>query len=194
MRLSVLAAACVLITLTGPAVGHLLGQQLTFEQAQAINSEANATREKSIQLYNQKKYDEAFKLAGRAVELYEKPIPVAPYPQAHVAVAACRKTTGTLAGVVGRAADEGNADRAAEFGGHLEAVVRDALIPTLDEGRRTVPAESQDAARLRELREQTWTDLGVLRDGLPTTGKVGESEQVKQLRGKLDALRKALEE
>ena len=106
----------------------------------------------------------------------------------------CRKTAGTLAGVVGRAADEGNADRAAEFGGHLEAVVRDALIPTLDEGRRTTPPESEDAKRLKKLREGAWTDLGVLRDGLPTTGKVGDSEQVKQLRDKLDALRKALEE
>jgi len=46
----------------------------------------------------------------------------------------CRKTTRTFVVWVSRSADEGNPDRAAEFGGHLEAVVRDALIPTSTRG------------------------------------------------------------
>jgi hypothetical protein len=74
----------------------------------------------------------------------------------------------------------------AELGGHLEAVIRDGLVPNLDEGRRTVTLES--AARLDAAREKARGDLDRLRDALAAPGKVADSRRVKDLRGKLDAL------
>ena len=104
----------------------------------------------------------------------------------------CRKTAGTLAGVVGRAADEGNPDRAAEFGGHLEAVVRDALVPNLDAAKQTIPPESPDAPRLKKIRDDARSDLDGVRNALGTPGKVGDDAKVQDLRRKFDALREAL--
>ena len=78
----------------------------------------------------------------------------------------------------------------AEFGGHLERAVREGLVPTLEDAK--VPPESPDAKRLKEIREKAIGDLGTLRDALPTSGKVGDSEKVKKLRQDLDTLRDVL--
>jgi hypothetical protein len=99
---------------------------------------------------------------------------------------ACQRTAGSLAYWVGLAAADQNPDRVAELGGHLEAVIRDGLVPNLDEGRRTVTLES--AARLDAAREKARGDLDRLRDALAAPGKVADSRRVKDLRGKLDAL------
>lgn len=105
--------------------------------------------------------------------------------------ASCQTTTRRLSRAVEQAAADENPDRVAEFGGHLERVVRDGLVPTLEDGK-SVPAESPDAKRLKEIRETAVRDLTALRDALPTTGKVGDSEDVKKLRQQLDALRESL--
>lgn len=103
-----------------------------------------------------------------------------------------QKTVGTLAGVVTREAERGNPDRVAEFGGHLEAVIRGALVPNLDEAGRTIPATSPDAPRLKTIRDGARLDLDGVRTALGAPGKVGDDAQVKELRGKLDALRESL--
>ena len=106
----------------------------------------------------------------------------------------CRKTAGTLAGVVGRAAEAQNPDRVAELGDHLEAVLRDGLIPNLEEADRTVTPASPEWARLQEVRKRAVGGLDELRDALPTTGKVGENGKVKDLRDKLDGFKARVKE
>jgi hypothetical protein len=105
--------------------------------------------------------------------------------------AVCQGTAHRLAGAVEQAATAGNPDRVAEFGSHLERVVRNGLVPRLEEAK-TVPPESPDAKRLKEIRENAIGDLGALRDALPTSGRVGDSEKVQKLRQQLDALQDAL--
>ena len=99
--------------------------------------------------------------------------------------AACQKTTHALAVAVDRAADTQDADRVAELGDHFEAVVRDGLVPTLDEAIRTTPPESPRAAELKQLRLDAATDLKSVQD---SAGKLGDSGKVKDVRGKLDKL------
>jgi hypothetical protein len=106
--------------------------------------------------------------------------------------AAGQKTAGTLAGAVAREADAGNLDRVTEFGGHLETVVRDALVPNLEKAKQTIPADSPDAPRLKKVFDAAKHDLDGVVNALGTPGKVGDDAQVQELRGKLDALRKAL--
>lgn len=108
--------------------------------------------------------------------------------------AACQETARWLGVALRRAAEtsDPDADRVAELGGHLETVVRYGLVPMLDEARQTTPPESQDAARLKLVRETAAGDLDLARSAIPTSGKVGESEKVRDLRGKLDGLRERL--
>ena len=106
--------------------------------------------------------------------------------------AAGQKTVGTLAWAVTREAETGNPDRVAEFGGHLEAVVRDALVPNLDAAKQTIPPESPDAPRLKKIRDDARSDLDGVRNALGTPGKVGDDAKVQDLRRKFDALREAL--
>lgn len=103
----------------------------------------------------------------------------------------CQKTTNRLAGEVEKAATAGNLDRVAEFGGHLGRMVREGLVPTLEEAKSVRP-ESPDAKRAKEIRERAIGDLGALHEALPTSGKLGDSEKVKKLRQELESLRKAL--
>jgi hypothetical protein len=102
---------------------------------------------------------------------------------------ACQNTARLLAGAVERAAGAGKADRVAEYGDHLSRMVREGLAPTLDE---KVPAGSPDEKRLKEAREKAVRDLDALHKALPTSGGLGDSEQVQKLRQDLDALRKEL--
>jgi hypothetical protein len=108
--------------------------------------------------------------------------------------AVCQSTAQRLARKVETASQEENPDRVAEFGGHLERVVRDGLVPTLEDAKSVAPPESPEAKRVKEIRQNAIRDLGTLRDTLPTTGKVGDSEKVKKLRQDLDALRDALKD
>jgi hypothetical protein len=105
--------------------------------------------------------------------------------------AVCQTTAHRLVGEVEKAADAGNPDRVAEFGGHLERMVREGLVPTLEDGK-TVHPVSPEAKRLKEIREGAIRDLGALHEALPTSGKLGESEKVKKLRQELESLREAL--
>jgi hypothetical protein len=108
--------------------------------------------------------------------------------------AAGQNTAGTLAGAIASAAEAGNPDRVAEFGGHLETVVRDALIPNLTEARRTITPGSPDALRLEKIHDDARTGLDDVRNTLETPGKIGDDATVQELRRKLDALREVLSE
>ena len=106
----------------------------------------------------------------------------------------CEKTVRSLGAAVRRAAEAQNPDRVAELGDHLEAVLRDGLIPNLEEADRTVTPASPEWARLQEVRKRAVGGLDELRDALPTTGKVGENGKVKDLRDKLDGFKARVKE
>ncbi|MBY0514119.1 MAG: hypothetical protein K2P78_09440 [Gemmataceae bacterium] len=106
----------------------------------------------------------------------------------------CERTVRALAAALRRAAEAQNADRAAELGDHLDAVVRDGLIPNIDEANRTVDPASPEYARLTAVRARAAGGLDELRTDLPTAGKVGDNGRVKDLRGKLDTYRDKIKE
>lgn len=104
----------------------------------------------------------------------------------------CRQTAHVLSIALERAARADDADRVAELGDHLDLVMRDGLVPVLDEAKALVPPESQDAKRLTETRERAVGDLDWARAALPADGTVGGSDKVRALAGKLDGLREKL--
>lgn len=106
----------------------------------------------------------------------------------------CERTVRTLGAAIKRAAEAQNADRVAELGDHLNVVVTEALIPNLDEATRMIDPRSPEAAKLKAVRSRTAGNLGDLRDALPTAGKVGDSDKVNDLRGKLDTLKERMTE
>jgi hypothetical protein len=106
----------------------------------------------------------------------------------------CEATVRTLGAAIRLAAAAQNADRVAELGDHLNAVVTEALIPNLEEGRQMINPNSPEAAKLEAVRAKAAGNLGDLRDALPTSGKFGESDKVKDLRGKLDALKERMKD
>ncbi|HJZ55540.1 MAG TPA: hypothetical protein VKE74_11300 [Gemmataceae bacterium] len=106
----------------------------------------------------------------------------------------CEKVVRTLGAAVRRAAEAENPDRVAELGEHLDVVVRDGLVPNLDEAAGMVAPESPEAKRLKEVRERAASGLDELQSALPTTGKVGENDKVKDLRGKLGGLKERVKE
>ena len=105
---------------------------------------------------------------------------------------ASRRTARSLADAIGRAVSDQDAARVAELGGHFETIIRDALAPNLDEAKRLIPDDSPEAAKLKDLQRKSIDDLDAVRSAIPSTGKVGSNERVKEMNGKLDGLRTRL--
>ena len=101
---------------------------------------------------------------------------------------ACQQTARAVGIAVRRAAEANDADRVAELGDHLDALVRDGLVPVLDDATRTVPAESPDAARLRAVRAGASADLDATEAALPP----GDDATGRALRARLHELRERL--
>jgi len=101
----------------------------------------------------------------------------------------CRRTTAVLAEYLSGAARDQNPDRVAELADLMGVVVRDGLVPNLDEADRTIPAESR---KLREQLAATQTgvtdDIDAVGRAIPP-GKVGESAKVKAALESLAALK-----
>jgi hypothetical protein len=106
--------------------------------------------------------------------------------------AACHGAAHALGVALRRAAEASDADRVAELGGHLDRVVRDGLVPILDEATKTIPPDSQDAVRLKAIRVNAAGDLDSIRTSIPADGAFSDSAKVRDLLGKLDALRERL--
>jgi hypothetical protein len=100
----------------------------------------------------------------------------------------CRRAAKALASAIQDAAARHEAERVAELSGLFREVVRDALLPTLEHGRQTVPAESPAGRQLQAVRDGSARDLSELRAALPATGKVGDSARVKDAVRELDQL------
>ena len=103
----------------------------------------------------------------------------------------CRKTARVLGVALQRAAENDDADRVSELGNHLELVIRDGLVPMLDDAKRTIHPMSPDAARLKLLQENAVGDLEWA-SAIPATGKLGANASVRELVGKLGGLREKL--
>ena len=100
----------------------------------------------------------------------------------------CQKAARTLAVATRRAAADAEADRVTEFGGHLERVVREAVLPALADAAAVIPAESPDAAKLRDTQTRAALDLTEVRDALPSGTAVGDAPGVPALRTALQVL------
>ena len=66
--------------------------------------------------------------------------------------ARCRSASLALANAIQQAAAAEDADRVAELTALFCDLVRDGLVPTIDDGQRVVPPESPSAKKLREVR------------------------------------------
>ena len=100
---------------------------------------------------------------------------------------ACRKTARVLGIALVQAADANDADRVAELGSHLEVVVREGLVPMLDEAKRFIHPASPDAVRLKVVQESAVNDL----DGA-TANKLSDHPRTRDVVGKLGDLREKL--
>ena len=103
----------------------------------------------------------------------------------------CRKTARVLGVALQQAAEKDDADRVAEIGNHLELVIRDGLVPMIDDAKRNIHPMSPDAARLKLLQENAVGDLDWA-STIPTTGKVSENAKVRELTGRLGGLKEKL--
>ena len=104
----------------------------------------------------------------------------------------CRRMTRTLVDALGRAAGDNDADRTVELGEHLEAVIRDALAPTLDEARGLIPDDSPEGRKLKQIRAKSVEDVNTAVAAIPDTGKVGDHARVRQTRDRLEMLKDRL--
>ena len=106
--------------------------------------------------------------------------------------AVCADSMRALGLAMQRAADGQDPDRVAELAGHLEAIVRDGLVPNLDDATQIIPPGSARAGELKQLRERATRELDEFRAAVPSNGKVGDDARVRDVRGKLDGLREKL--
>lgn len=92
---------------------------------------------------------------------------------------ACRQTARTLANSLERAADEGDAERVAEFATLFAQVVREGLVPNFNEAKKSIDPKSPDAERLSKVNDRVRSDIEGVLKSIPTDGKVGENDKVK---------------
>lgn len=119
-------------------------------------------------------------LVEHGVELANADTPVAK-------VKACRESAKDLGRALKDAVDRDDADRVAELGDHLAAVIRHGLLPTIDEARTTIPVGTDAAKDLADQTDLATQDARRFELSLPALGKVGASVKVKDLREKLRA-------
>jgi hypothetical protein len=103
----------------------------------------------------------------------------------------CRKTATTLANYLGRAAEDEDPDRVVELAGLMGDVVRDGLVPNLNEAQTEMRPGDPRMPQLIKVRENATRDLDGLSQ-LPTEGKVGNSQKVKEAIAALQALKDSL--
>ncbi|MBP3957987.1 hypothetical protein J8F10_22255 [Gemmata sp. G18] len=106
----------------------------------------------------------------------------------------CRNASKALANAIHDAADKQEAERVAVLTDLFREVMRDGLLPTLKDGKRTVPPGSPAAMKLRDVREASVQDIAELKTALPVTGKVAESSRVKDAFKQLDEVAEVLYE
>jgi|GEM_PF-3279458 len=103
----------------------------------------------------------------------------------------CRNASRSLVNAIQQAATAEDAERVAVLTDLFRDFVREGLLPTLDDAKRDVPAESPDGKRLRDLRLKAAGDLNDLKKA-SSTGKLSDSQRVKDAIKQLDEVSEAL--
>ena len=104
----------------------------------------------------------------------------------------CRSVSRSLVNAILRAAESEDAERVAELTGLFRTVVSEGLVPTLEAAKRGVPPQSPADLQLREVRSKSVEDVNELKAKIPTAGKVGNNQRVKEALKGLDELADAL--
>ena len=109
----------------------------------------------------------------------------------------CRKTATTLAKSLGQAAEDEDPDRVVELAGLMSEVVRDGLVPNLNEAQAQTdkmagPSRETMLAQLAKVRDKTTRELDELSAKIPTEGKVATSQKVKEAVQALQGLKASL--
>lgn len=126
-------------------------------------------------------------LVEHSVDLANADTPVAK-------VRACHESTKALGRALRDAADRDDADRVAELGDHLTAVINHGLVPTIDDARKTVPVGTQAEKELFELTSVATQDAERFELTIPAMGKVGASNKVQDARSKLRGANEGLKD
>ncbi len=103
----------------------------------------------------------------------------------------CRKTATTLANSLGQAADDRDPDRVVELASLMGDVVRNGLLPNLDEAQKDIRPGDPRYAQLQKVRETATRDLDNL-SKIPTEGKLADDQKVKETIAALLALKDRL--
>ena len=125
-------------------------------------------------------------------ELVDRGVAMSGTPEPDRRADECRRASLALVNAIRTAAAADEAERVAELTALFRVVVRDGLVPTINDGLTTVPPQSPAAAKLREVRRLAATDVTDLRSAVPATGKVADSPRVKDALQQLDELSEAL--
>ncbi|HEY1192041.1 MAG TPA: hypothetical protein VGE74_30710 [Gemmata sp.] len=104
----------------------------------------------------------------------------------------CRQAAQVLATAIQDAATKQEPERVVELTELFREIVRDALLPTIEDGKRLLTPGSPGAAQLRKTRDDSARDIRKLKAAIPATGKVGESARVKEALKQLDGLSEEL--
>ena len=126
-------------------------------------------------------------LIEHGVELANADTPVA-------RVKACRESAKDLGRALRDAAGNDDADRVAELGDYLTAVIRHGLVPTIDDARKTIPAGTPAEQELVEQALRATEEAKGFELSIPALGKLGASAKVNDVRAKLRAAGETLVE
>lgn len=126
-------------------------------------------------------------LIEHGIELANADTPVA-------RVKACRESAKDLGRALRDAAGLDDADRVAELGDHLTAVLRHGLVPTIDDARKTIPVGTPADQELVELTARATEDAQQFELSIPARGKLAQSSKVNDVREKLRAAGESLVE
>jgi hypothetical protein len=103
----------------------------------------------------------------------------------------CREASVSLALAIQQAVRTEDAGRVTELTGLYRDLLRDGLVPTLNDARREVTPDSPGGKKLRELRTATADNVAELKAQLPA-GKLAAEPGVKDALKQLDELAEAL--
>ena len=105
---------------------------------------------------------------------------------------ACQKATADIGRAMGTAVRADDADRVAELGEYLTALMDQGLTPTLTDARRQNPVGSPGEVELVQFHERATLEAEQLELSIPALGRIGTSARVKDARAKLHTAREAL--
>lgn len=161
LTMTILAGLSAWVAAQGPAPGETAGERMTRFSRNRILVET---------------------LVDRSLELTRVDVPL---HRARV----CHETTIDLQGRLKEAVAANDAVRVAELAEYLDAIVREALVPTLTSARQSIPVGSPDEAELLALRDAASTGLEQTGAAVPREGRLHSSARIRLVCERLDQAR-----